>query len=237
MYYYILILIGIIIIIAGKKVGKADNNTDFYDYFEPQNHKDDVNTSETMNVEKNYENIIDKTSDIQQRMDYLEQSIVLLDEKLDKNTNDIIFNLKINKEINSYKIKSDEKISNDETKSSEKINNTETKSAQSDIDEKVDNSKAKSSESDVGEKIDNGETKSSENNTDEKINNDAAKSVESDIDEKIDNDETKNSENNIDETIYKLYNEGKSIDEISSILKIGKGEIQLRIGLKKQIKR
>ena len=205
MYYFILILIGIIIIIAGKKAGKADNNTDFYDYFEPQSHKDDVNTSETMNVEKKYESIINKTSDIQQRMDYLEQSIVLLDEKLDKNTNDIILNLKIDKEINSYGTKSFEKINNDETKSSKKINNSETKSVESDMDEKADNGKTKSSESD--------------------------------IDEKADNDETKSYENNIDETIYKLYNEGRSIDEISSILKIGKGEIQLRVGLKKQIKR
>lgn len=162
MYYYIFILIGIIIIIAGKKAGKADNNTDFYDYFEPQNNKSDINTNELKDMEKNYENIINKTSDIQQRIDYLEQSILLLDEKLDKNTNEIIFNLKTDKGINSNEIKSDEKI-------------------------------------------DNGETKSDEND--------------------------------IDETIYKLYNEGKSIDEISSILKVGKGEVQLRVGLKKQIKR
>lgn len=184
MYYFIFILIGIIIIIAGKRAGKADNNTDFYDYFEPQNNKNDINTNELKDMEKNYENVINKTSDIQQRMDYLEQSILLLDEKLDKDTNEIISNLKSVKEINSYETKNSEKINNDETKSSKKINNIEVKSA---------------------EKIDNGETKSSENN--------------------------------IDETIYKLYNEGKSIDEISSILKIGKGEIQLRVGLKKQIKR
>lgn len=162
MHYYIFILIGIIIIIAGKKAGKADNNTDFYDYFEPQNNKSDINTNELKDMEKNYENIINKTSDIQQRIDYLEQSILLLDEKLDKNTNEIIFNLKSDKGINSNEIKRDEKI-------------------------------------------DNGETKSDEND--------------------------------IDETIYKLYNEGKSIDEISSILKVGKGEVQLRVGLKKQIKR
>lgn len=162
MYYYILILIGIIIIIAGKKAGKADNNTDFYDYFEPQNNKNDINANEPTNMEKNYEDIINKTSDIQQRIDYLEQSILLLDEKLDRNASEIIFNLKNDKETNSNEIKSDEKI-------------------------------------------DNGETKSDENN--------------------------------IDETIYKLYNEGKSIDEISSILKVGKGEVQLRVGLKKQIKR
>lgn len=33
--------------------------------------------------------------------------------------------------------------------------------------------------------------------------------------------------------IYKLYDSGKSIEEISSILRIGKGEVSLRLGLRK----
>lgn len=33
--------------------------------------------------------------------------------------------------------------------------------------------------------------------------------------------------------IYKLYDSGKSIEEISSILRLGKGEVSLRLGLRK----
>lgn len=38
----------------------------------------------------------------------------------------------------------------------------------------------------------------------------------------------------LNDTLYKLYDEGKSVDEISSITRIGKGEILLRLGLRKQ---
>ena len=41
-------------------------------------------------------------------------------------------------------------------------------------------------------------------------------------------------ENDINSKILALYNEGKNVDEIASILKIGKGEILLRIGLQKK---
>lgn len=40
--------------------------------------------------------------------------------------------------------------------------------------------------------------------------------------------------NTINNIIYKLQDEGKTVDEISSITRIGKGEILLRIGLRKQ---
>jgi hypothetical protein len=39
--------------------------------------------------------------------------------------------------------------------------------------------------------------------------------------------------NDIRDTIYELYDRGKSVDEISSILRIGKGEVSLRLGLRK----
>lgn len=41
-------------------------------------------------------------------------------------------------------------------------------------------------------------------------------------------------EDNINNKVLALYNEGKSVDEIASTLKIGKGEILLRIGLQKK---
>ena len=37
----------------------------------------------------------------------------------------------------------------------------------------------------------------------------------------------------LNDTLYKLYDEGKTVDEISSITRIGKGEILLRLGLRK----
>lgn len=52
----------------------------------------------------------------------------------------------------------------------------------------------------------------------------------------IDKDETQNTPKEMEETnlkIYKLYDSGKSIEEISSILRIGKGEVSLRLGLRK----
>lgn len=48
------------------------------------------------------------------------------------------------------------------------------------------------------------------------------------------NTEVYKEENNINSKILALYNEGKNVDEIASILKIGKGEILLRIGLQKR---
>lgn len=39
--------------------------------------------------------------------------------------------------------------------------------------------------------------------------------------------------NEINETIYNMYDSGKSIEEISSTLRIGKGEVSLRLGLRK----
>lgn len=42
-----------------------------------------------------------------------------------------------------------------------------------------------------------------------------------------------NSDNNINEIIYKYYDEGKTVEEIASLLKLGKGEVLLRIGLRK----
>lgn len=38
----------------------------------------------------------------------------------------------------------------------------------------------------------------------------------------------------LNDTLYQLYDEGKTVDEISSITKTGKGEILLRLGLRKQ---
>lgn len=38
----------------------------------------------------------------------------------------------------------------------------------------------------------------------------------------------------INDTLYKMYDEGRSLDEISSITRVGKGEILLRLGLRKQ---
>jgi hypothetical protein len=38
----------------------------------------------------------------------------------------------------------------------------------------------------------------------------------------------------LNDTLYQLYDEGSSIDEISSITRIGKGEILLRLGFRKQ---
>lgn len=38
----------------------------------------------------------------------------------------------------------------------------------------------------------------------------------------------------INDTLYKMYDEGRTLDEISSITKVGKGEILLRLGLRKQ---
>jgi hypothetical protein len=40
----------------------------------------------------------------------------------------------------------------------------------------------------------------------------------------------------INEMIFGLYNQGKTIDDIASILKIGKGEVSLRLELRKQKK-
>jgi hypothetical protein len=37
----------------------------------------------------------------------------------------------------------------------------------------------------------------------------------------------------LNDTLYQLYDEGKTVDEISSITRIGKGEILLRLGLRK----
>lgn len=39
--------------------------------------------------------------------------------------------------------------------------------------------------------------------------------------------------NTLNDTLYQLYDEGKTVDEISSITKTGKGEILLRLGLRK----
>lgn len=66
-----------------------------------------------------------------------------------------------------------------------------------------------------------------------KINN-AIKSFNN-KEEAITNSETEKN-NDIEKTnltIYKLYDSGKSIEEISSILRIGKGEVSLRLGLRK----
>lgn len=38
----------------------------------------------------------------------------------------------------------------------------------------------------------------------------------------------------LNDTLYQLFDEGKTIDDISSITRIGKGEILLRLGLRKQ---
>lgn len=38
----------------------------------------------------------------------------------------------------------------------------------------------------------------------------------------------------LNDTLYELHDEGKTVDEISSITRIGKGEILLRLGLRKQ---
>lgn len=38
----------------------------------------------------------------------------------------------------------------------------------------------------------------------------------------------------LNDTLYQLHDEGKTVDEISSITRIGKGEILLRLGLRKQ---
>lgn len=38
----------------------------------------------------------------------------------------------------------------------------------------------------------------------------------------------------LNSTLYQLFDEGKTVDEISSITRIGKGEILLRLGLRKQ---
>ncbi|MCX7885343.1 MAG: hypothetical protein N2448_10010 [Caloramator sp.] len=51
------------------------------------------------------------------------------------------------------------------------------------------------------------------------------------IENKSDNTEEEEDLNSI---IYNLYDEGLSVDEISSKLRIGKGEVLLRIGLRKQ---
>lgn len=37
----------------------------------------------------------------------------------------------------------------------------------------------------------------------------------------------------LNDTLYQLYDEGKTVDEISSITRIGKGEILLRLGIRK----
>jgi hypothetical protein len=37
----------------------------------------------------------------------------------------------------------------------------------------------------------------------------------------------------LNDTLYQLYDEGKTVEEISSITRIGKGEILLRLGLRK----
>lgn len=41
------------------------------------------------------------------------------------------------------------------------------------------------------------------------------------------------STNDINSVIYKMYDNGASLDEISSTLRIGRGELQLRLGLRK----
>ncbi len=38
----------------------------------------------------------------------------------------------------------------------------------------------------------------------------------------------------LNSSLYRLFDEGKTVDEISSITRIGKGEILLRLGLRKQ---
>jgi nitrogen fixation-related uncharacterized protein len=56
-----------------------------------------------------------------------------------------------------------------------------------------------------------------------------------------DNNELKTIENesqiiekiSLNDTLYQLYDEGKTVDEISSITRIGKGEILLRLGIRK----
>lgn len=42
--------------------------------------------------------------------------------------------------------------------------------------------------------------------------------------------------NDINSTIYSMYDKGASLDEISSALRIGRGELQLRLGLRKSQK-
>ncbi len=44
----------------------------------------------------------------------------------------------------------------------------------------------------------------------------------------------KEKQNDINEMIYKMTDNGKTIDEISSELRLGKGEVLLRLGLRKQ---
>jgi hypothetical protein len=43
-----------------------------------------------------------------------------------------------------------------------------------------------------------------------------------------------NNNNNINSQIYSLYDNGKTIEEIASFLRTGKGEVSLRLGLRKQ---
>ena len=45
--------------------------------------------------------------------------------------------------------------------------------------------------------------------------------------------EEKGSINDINSIIYNMYDNGSSMDEISSALRIGRGELQLRLGLRK----
>jgi hypothetical protein len=43
-------------------------------------------------------------------------------------------------------------------------------------------------------------------------------------------------ENDTNKVIYELFDSGKSVDEIAEILRVGKGELLLRLGLRKQRK-
>ncbi|MDF2673288.1 MAG: hypothetical protein K0R09_1553 [Clostridiales bacterium] len=72
---------------------------------------------------------------------------------------------------------------------------------------------------DVSNKVEN-RTQSSEENTEEQKPVEIIEQVVETI--------------TLNDTLYQLYDEGKTVDEISSITRIGKGEILLRIGLRKQ---
>lgn len=58
------------------------------------------------------------------------------------------------------------------------------------------------------------------------------------IEEKVNSEEVSFDNNNtmLNNEVITLYSEGKSVEEIASLLKIGKGEVLLRIGLQKHQK-
>lgn len=61
-------------------------------------------------------------------------------------------------------------------------------------------------------------------------NNNEIKNMENKFEEILEENYKKK---DINKSIYKLYDSGKSIEEIASELRIGKGEVSLRLGLRK----